>query len=518
MTWRALAVALAAGALAAPAVAENSSSASSWQLDRGPVGSDGVQAVAIAAGRWAVGDARGVLLRGADGSWERLGLRSPVRDVAYAPDGSLWIAAEAGLWRFDGERLEPRVLAPGEESGRAIRLAVGARWLAVACEDGVHWSLDGQRFERIDGAFGESPPGGLALAEPGDGQSREPATLWIASERGLWRARLPAEGPPARVGAERVELPPGARPALDVRATPNSVMVLGLQVLAEGEPEGGAARLRWRVHRPELPPGATPTRLAASPGALWIATDRGIVEAARPGGPWQRAGAPAGSVPTSDVASDGPRVLAASARGLLVGRVRGSSDERSGDALPAARPLACDPPIAEVQRAVLAHLDLGGDRIARMWWGVRRRGLMPIVTLEGGYARDFDQQRSWDQSFVSGAKRYLFDRDRDADHKREISLKLIWDLGDTFYNDQEIDVSSEQRRLIALRDDVLDEVNQLYFDRLRALEVASAAPAGSPEAVSARRRADELTAGLDGWSGAWFGARAGRAPCPAVSP
>ena len=491
--------------------------APSWRLDRAPVDADGAQAVAIAAGRWAVGDARGVLLGGEGADWRRVGLRTPVRDVAWGPEGGLWIAAESGLWRFDGRRVEARALVPGEATGRALRLAVAQGWLVVASDDGVHWSREGQRFERIDGAFGESPPAGLALAVPRDPQSREPATLWIAAERGLWRARLPAEGPAARVGAERVALPVDVQPALDVRSTPNGVLVLGQQALAEGETGPGAADPRWSVHWPELPPGATPTRLLAGTDRLWIATDRGIVEALRPEGPWRRAGAPAGTAPASDLATDGARVLAASARGLLVAGASATASTRGiEDALPAPRGPTCDPPIAEVQRAVLAHLDLRGDHIERMWWGVRHRALMPVVTLDAGLTHDDGRGRTWDESFVSGDTRHLFDRDHDADRRRELSLKLVWDLGDLLYSDQEIDVSSEQRRLIALRDDVLDEVNQLYFERRRALDAARAAPTGSAESSSARLRAEELAAGLDGWTGAWFGTRAERAPCPPV--
>ncbi len=61
--------------------------------------------------------------------------------------------------------------------------------------------------------------------------------------------------------------------------------------------------------------------------------------------------------------------------------------------------------------------------------------------------------------------------------------------------------------MVQLRDDVLDEIAQLYFERRRVLlDLAALGPAASgSEAMRLRLRAEELAAGLDGWTGGWFG-------------
>ncbi|MDH3685831.1 MAG: hypothetical protein OEP95_06365, partial [Myxococcales bacterium] len=56
-------------------------------------------------------------------------------------------------------------------------------------------------------------------------------------------------------------------------------------------------------------------------------------------------------------------------------------------------------------------------------------------------------------------------------------------------------------------DEVLDEVNQLYFERRRVLLELAEAPGRSAESARHRLRADELAAGLDAWTGGWFGFR-----------
>ena len=76
---------------------------------------------------------------------------------------------------------------------------------------------------------------------------------------------------------------------------------------------------------------------------------------------------------------------------------------------------------------------------------------------------------------------------------------------DLAYHPESIDVSKEAREIIELRDDVLDEVTQLYFERRRALlQLASEPPAPPDEAARLRLRADELASGLDAWTGGWW--------------
>jgi len=87
---------------------------------------------------------------------------------------------------------------------------------------------------------------------------------------------------------------------------------------------------------------------------------------------------------------------------------------------------------------------------------------------------------------------------------------LTSDLGDGVFNPDEIDVSRELRSVIALRDDVLDEVTQLYFERRRTL-AQLAQPASEAEAAALRLRSAELAAGIDAWTGGWF-SRALRSP------
>jgi hypothetical protein len=484
---------------AAAAVESGATGASSWRLAAPAADEAGATAVAASAdARWAMGDGRGVRVRDAAGAWRQLDLRGAVRDLAFAPDGALWIASAEGLWCFARGRLALRTPAPGDEDRDVLRVAVTEHVVAVATAGGVYWSRDGVRFARVEAAFGESPVAGLAL-EAGAGAATQ---LWIASERGLMRAELPASRSVAGVRAARVELPFDLRPALDVAVFGGRLLALGRTQLLERADDAS-----FRVQPAEFPPGSTPARVIGAAGVVLVATDRGLVVATSTSGPWQRAAAPAGSTPALDVAIAGVQVLVAGSRGLLVGSLQETADARSSP-LAETRAASCDPPILEVQRAALRYLRLAGDPAAAMRRGVRLRGLLPIVTLEGRKGNGGDRRHSYDESFVSGGYRKLYDSDDFATHDRDVLMRFTWDLGDTLYNPEQIDVSTEARRLVELRDDVLDELDQLYFDRRRALDAASAAAADPGEAARERLRAEELAAGLDAWTDGWFGHRA----------
>ncbi len=81
---------------------------------------------------------------------------------------------------------------------------------------------------------------------------------------------------------------------------------------------------------------------------------------------------------------------------------------------------------------------------------------------------------------------------------------MSWDLGEIAYHPEEIDVSREAREIIELRDDVLDEITQLYFERRRVIAAFALQP-DSPAASEYQLRAAQLAAGIDAWTGGWFG-------------
>jgi hypothetical protein len=293
----------------------------------------------------------------------------------------------------------------------------------------------------------------------------------------------------------------------------------------------------WRLVKPALPPGVHARRLHAAHGRLWLATDRGLLAAFQLRGPWRRTPSPAGTAAVHSVASDrstiyvaaGKRVLAADlgvAQALAVAAcsppgcapalgaqaLLGAQASLGAPASLALRTPEGDPPIEQVHRATLAYLRLERRQIDSLRRGVSRRGWLPLMSLRMARASDEDRSIDFDQAFTSGELRHLVDRERSTTRDFAASLTFTWDLGDIAYHPEQIDVSREGREVIKLRDDVLDEVTQLYFERRRVMAELFARPDAPPaEKLRLRLRAAELAAGIDAWTGGWFArARASR--------
>jgi hypothetical protein len=422
------------------------------------------------------------------------------RHIAAASGGKVYVSHDGGrYWHgaggADGEVLDLVFLDDGPRGGTLI----------AAGENGVRMSRDGFAWRPADltGAAGRGavhavihgPPGEARLALGTDGGVLLADRLeagWRAvsvalpgrpvhrlawtpggsivagSEAGLYRIDPARPGTAQRVAARAVR-DVAASGDRALAATDRGALISTEETDAWREIESGGAMSRsadavaalpgepgvflladsrqvWRI-APETapravadaPPGEATRALLPLPGKLLAATDRGLYESPLP------------DAPERSVELSGQASLASLA----------ATDLR--------RLWREDPPIAQVRRAALRASHLEPGRIRRNFRGVRVRALLPEfrVSLRQRRVRHRDQDQ--DQVFTSGALRHLFDTSRDLDLDRDLVLTAEWDLGSLLFHPDELDVSEEARRVLALRDDVLDEVNQIYFERRRAM-------------------------------------------------
>lgn len=464
----------------------------------------GVSALAVdpAGARVAVGDARRVTLQGGDGAAPVVvSRRGPVTALAFAPDGALLAGSPQGLERIDTEgRRSACEIGPGETGASVLALASAGGVVAVGTARGAFVSRDGQRFTPV-ADLPAGPAAAVALrATPGG------ATLFVAADGAVHEARLDAgTGDVATTRRSGAFGGLALQRALFVGAdvATGEVVALSSDAVSVQAEEGGA----WQTFPLSLPPGALPLRALRALGRRFVATDRGLLEAEAWAGPFVRASPPAGVAPALAAAAGPSALYLGTTRGLLVARA--TSGARSGVALRGAwlERVQAEPPVQAVHAAAVRYLDLGPERSLRLRNGVDHRALLPVVSLHLARENTISRTRDYDESFVSGGTRFLNDRNRDQGRQVDAGVALSWDLGDLAYHPEAIDVSREAREVIELRDDVLDEITQLYFERRRTLvELARLddAPGSEAEAVRLRLRADELAAGLDAWTGGWF--------------
>jgi hypothetical protein len=399
------------------------------------------------------------------------------------------------VFSWDGATARPHALGTGA-SGRATRLAWVGDALVAGAEDGLSLRPPGGVFARVNGAAPEGAVQALAALGP---------HAWLAIIGGEL-ARFSIEAGARELAAiERELLPAGDGAPLDLaRLASGAVLALRERGLARRDAQGS-----WRRVALALPPGAEPARILASERGVWIATSTGALFARDPAGPYERAAAPAGAVQVTALALRGSDVLLAGPRGVLRGAERAQ--------LPAARDARAsvatiapgEPSVLAVQRAALRYLALEPARIASLRERTRRSALAPVLEVFGGYGGDHTSDRDWDEVFTSGVDRTFFDRHRERGRDFDAGARLTWNLGGAIYHPEEIDASREAREWIELRDEVHDEIAQLYFERRRAL--LDAARESDPHAAARLAlRADELAAGLDAWTGGWWSARLAR--------
>jgi len=521
--WRPASLVVASLLLPAPAAGE-----AAWPAARALAAVEGEGGAALAiledgphTGA-AVGDARGLRVPGRAG---RVLARAPVRGLCAAPGGGLFVLLpDALLFREAGGAVRRLASLPGtegSEAGHAPERENTAPARRLACLGGFALLLRPGGVE-VFGRDGRRPGGLSGAAARGLRIVRTPAPqvparrIALASDREVFEARLERRGSSLRLEGLRLRhrAGPGSREAVvDVALpAPGELLVLTGEALHEFGPHGG------RVRELVLRPGARPTALAAGPRALVVATTRGFLLAVPPGAPLRPAPGPPGSRPGVDAAVRGEAVFLLGRRRLWAvppGPATAGPANRRRPTAPrgAGEAAGTDPPVQAVHRAALRYLGLEARALDDLRRAASRRGRMPEIDFELYGGRDRRRTRERDEAFLSGEHRVLRDADVDRDLEYGARLRISVDLRDLVFDPERIDASRELRALVALRDDVLGEVTRLYFERQRLRLELDRIPSG-PERALLALRAAELAAGLDAWTGGWFGRAVGRPPAP----
>jgi hypothetical protein len=85
---------------------------------------------------------------------------------------------------------------------------------------------------------------------------------------------------------------------------------------------------------------------------------------------------------------------------------------------------------------------------------------------------------------------------------------LTWQLSDLIWSSDQTSIDSRSKLMVELRNEVLDQVTRIYFERRRLqVELAACAYPDKGERMAAEMRVDELTALIDGYTGGEFSGR-----------
>ena len=88
---------------------------------------------------------------------------------------------------------------------------------------------------------------------------------------------------------------------------------------------------------------------------------------------------------------------------------------------------------------------------------------------------------------------------------RDWGMSFSWDVADLIWNSDQTSIDSRSRLTVQLRQDVLDQVNHLYYERQKLrIELLISPPKSEEERIYRLLELKEVTANLDGLTGGHF--------------
>ena len=160
--------------------------------------------------------------------------------------------------------------------------------------------------------------------------------------------------------------------------------------------------------------------------------------------------------------------------------------------------LLLEPSVQEAQRAAIRYAEVMPEKIQGWRAGAIWRNWFPRFTLSLNQDRDTTIASSTSAgktSFSVGPK----------DESVRLGFNFTWDLANFVWNPDQTSIDVRSRLMVQLRQDILDEVTRLYFERRRLLHEFQRNPT-TDELLQGERslRVEELTAQLDALTGGWF--------------
>jgi len=160
-----------------------------------------------------------------------------------------------------------------------------------------------------------------------------------------------------------------------------------------------------------------------------------------------------------------------------------------------------EPGIEEIREAAMYYAEVQPEKIEGWRKAAAKKALLPDLRFE------YNNNKGWQSStyFYSTSSQKYTDDDITRDRDNAWSVSMTWKLGDLIWNDAQTSIDSRSKLMVELRDDILNEVTRLYFERRRLqIEMLLSPNENIKEKIEKELRLQELTADIDALTGSYM--------------
>ena len=159
-----------------------------------------------------------------------------------------------------------------------------------------------------------------------------------------------------------------------------------------------------------------------------------------------------------------------------------------------------EPNIRDVQKAAIRYAEVNPEKISQWRKQAAKKALLPQLSV--GLERNTADLWHWEGGSTTKSDDDTLRRGRD---NLDWDVALSWDLSDVIWSEAQTSIDVRSKLMVELRDDVLDQVNKLYFERLRVKnELDNLAIEDRDRRFQKQLKLEELTASLDSLTSGYY--------------
>ena len=164
-----------------------------------------------------------------------------------------------------------------------------------------------------------------------------------------------------------------------------------------------------------------------------------------------------------------------------------------------------EPSIRDVQRASIQYAQVDPEKIKTWQTQVQKKAWLPEFSIGMGGDKNRTTSDNIYGSYTGGGQSYIGPDDKTFYNNFGWDVSLSWDLSDLIWNSEQTSIDSRSKLMTELREDILNEVTRLYFERRRLqYEILGNDNGYSDVDIEKKMRLEELTALIDALTGGTF--------------